>query len=79
MIVLDDIPRVKSYHMTLITICVMLEDDIFVCYCNNSGIVVYCKSGGYYTRKNIFAGFTKNPCNEKFVRIFLCGRGGMSK
>ena len=47
------------------------------------GIIVYRKSGGYYTRKNIFAGFTKNPCNQKFflgggwyvIMIASCGRG----
>ena len=46
-------------------------------------IIVYRKSGGYYTRKNIFAGFTKNPCNQKFllgggwyvIMIASCGRG----
>ena len=46
-------------------------------------IIVYRKSGGYYTRKNIFAGFTKNPCNQKsffgggwyVIMIASCGRG----
>ena len=48
-------------------------------------IIVYRKSGGYYTRKNIFAGFTKNPCNQKLfflgggrwyvIMIASCGRG----
>ena len=41
-------------------------------------IIVYRKSGGYYTRKNIFAGFTKNPCNQKFFFFFLGGGGDMS-
>ena len=46
-------------------------------------IIVYRKSGGYYTRKNIFAGFTKKSMQSKVffgggwyvIMIASCGRG----
>ena len=47
-------------------------------------IIVYRKSGGYYTRKTSLQVLQKNPCNQKFffggggwyvIMIASCGRG----